>query len=81
MEEEGKRYVIEEEKLAKKLGQIIGFHFDIDQFSEPVPGSQIGQKVFKPHLVIETMKQFGVEAPLIEEAERAIEMSKLVKDE
>ena len=34
------RFTIEEMRLARKLGQIIGFHFDIEEFSEPAGPAQ-----------------------------------------
>ena len=61
------RFTIEEMRLARKLGQIIGFHFDIEEFSEPAGPAQKMQ--FKPQLVIETIKSCGMDARLISEAE------------
>lgn len=64
--------------LARKLGQVVGFHFTVDEFSETTSDQK---KVFNPQLLIDLLKESGMEASVIEEVEQAVEKSKLVKDE
>ena len=73
-----KQYFVDDSMLARKLGQIIGFHFELEDFSE-VNAEQ--NRVFNPQLLITMLKENGVEQQTIQEAEEAIEKCKLVKDE
>ena len=73
-----KHFIVDEQMLARKLGQIIGFHFDASEFSE-VNSDQ--QRAFNPQLVVNMMKEAGMDEHLVQEAEQAIEKSKHVNDE
>jgi hypothetical protein len=64
--------------LARKLGQIIGFHFEPHEFSE-LNSEQ--ERVFNPQLLVSLMRENGMEPHLIQEAEQAIEKSARVHDE
>ena len=76
--QQAKQYKVDDAMLARKLGQVIGFHFDVEGFSET---NSEQKRVFNPQLLIALLKESGVEAQVIQEAEQAIEKSKLVKDE